>query len=87
MNREDAHSAKEELHFLLSLPSCPLRLRGLIIPMQPDAIYSHPTKSFVNFLLPPLDKGRVGVGSKIYDSCKDCYNIQGIKNPLPKPMK
>jgi hypothetical protein len=35
-------------------------------------VYTHP-KSFVNFLLPPLDKGRVGVGSKIYDSCKDCY--------------
>ncbi len=38
MNREDAKSAKEELHFLLSIPSRPLRLRGLIIPMQPDAI-------------------------------------------------
>jgi hypothetical protein len=37
--------------------------------------YSHP-KSFVNFLLPPLDKGRVGVGSKIYDSCKDCYSLR-----------
>jgi hypothetical protein len=35
-------------------------------------VYTHP-KSFVNFLLPDLDKGRVGVGSKIYDSCKDCY--------------
>jgi hypothetical protein len=36
MNREDAKSAKEELHLLLDLPSRPLRLRGLIIPMQPD---------------------------------------------------
>ena len=32
-----------------------------------ESQYSNP-KSFVNFLLPPLTKGRVGVGSKIYDS-------------------
>ncbi len=38
MNREDAHSAKEEQHLLLSLASRPLGLRGLIIPMQPDVI-------------------------------------------------
>ena len=36
MNREDAKSAKEELHLLLDLPSRHGRLRGLIIPMQPD---------------------------------------------------
>jgi len=37
------------------------------------AVYSNP-KSSVNFLLPPLNKGRVGVGLKIYNSCKDCYS-------------
>ena len=29
--------------------------------LNPTYIYSNP-KSFVNFLLPPLNKGRVGVG-------------------------
>ena len=29
----------------------------------------------MNFLLPPLTKGMVGVGLKIYDSCKDCYRF------------
>jgi hypothetical protein len=39
---------------------------------EKSELYSNP-QSFVNFLLPPLTKGRVGVGEKIYDSCKDCY--------------
>ena len=50
------------------------------------AIYSHP-KSFVNFLLPPLDKGRVGVGTKIYDSCKDCYSLIFDKITEPTPVQ
>jgi hypothetical protein len=50
------------------------------------AIYSEP-KSFVNFLLPPLSKGRAGVGEKIYDSCKDCYsNPKVFVNFLLPPL-
>jgi hypothetical protein len=47
--------------------------------------YSNNPKSFVNFLLPPLAKGRVaGWGKKIYDSYKDCYRL---KKRTPTPRK
>jgi uncharacterized protein YbbK (DUF523 family) len=38
MNREGAKDAKEEKEEDAVLPLCPSRLRGLIIPIQPELI-------------------------------------------------
>ena len=43
--------------------------------VSPSGKYSNP-KSFVNFLLPPLTKGRAGVGLKIYDSFRIAIDVE-----------